>query len=166
MKAMDVCLRHLFTIPTTKIKWVLVILCRSYPFNFLECCILYFSSLESSFCSGEPCFLMRRCLASINQELKPQSHSWRCSAWTLSRLNKQMAEDSWCGADTGQQESCPAEPWKEKVQWAENHSFFPKLLWEAVTPELLQGLFHGTWVAALLSCTNTILCCVFQLLAA
>lgn len=44
MKAMDVCLRHLFTIPATKIKWVLVIVCRSYPFNFLECCVLYFCS--------------------------------------------------------------------------------------------------------------------------
>lgn len=64
------------------------------------------------------------------------------------------------------QESCPVEPWKEKVQWIGNHPFFPKLLWEAVTPELLQGLFCGTWVAALLSCTNTILCCIFQLLAA
>lgn len=62
--------------------------------------VVLFSSLESSFCSGEPWFLMRRCLASINQILKPHSQSWRCRAWTLPGLNKQMAEDSWYRADT------------------------------------------------------------------
>lgn len=72
----------------------------SLQFSQVLCSVLLFISLESSFCSGEPWLLMRRCLASINQISKPHSHSWRYGAWTLSRLNKQMAEDSWYGADT------------------------------------------------------------------
>lgn len=42
---------------------------------------------------------------------------------------------------------------------------FSSCLGEAITHHHLHRLFHGTWVAALLPCTNIILCYMFQLVS-
>lgn len=41
---MSICLRHLVTIPATRIKWVLIILSRSHSCSFPEWCFLCFPS--------------------------------------------------------------------------------------------------------------------------
>lgn len=157
MKAMDVCLRHLFTILTKKIKPVLIILCRSHPCNFPECSVLLFSPLVSSFCWREPWLLMRafcRCLASINQVLTPYLCSWRSSPWTLSRLkqNKQQKTRDMEPTHPGTGELYTVEE-KSSVGW--QSSLLSLAAWERLSLIIIStGYFmaHG-WLLSYLALT-------------